>query len=121
MKERDEISDLDALIRWGIVNASHQTEFEQRVRCNPHLALDADEFGTTLLMIAAGAGNFAATELLLKLGADVNALSQSGETPLINVIRETDRLNKENVPLRYASNDRLNVEDVEVRNVHDIR
>lgn len=88
-----DISDFENLIRSGTVSASQQRELECRIRSNPSLARATDEFETTLLMIAAGAGNIAATQLLCELAADVNALNQCGETPLINVVRESENEN----------------------------
>lgn len=84
-----EMSGLENLIRW--VNCErHNKIFEEQLRLRPILAKEKDDFGMTLLMIAADAGNISAAKLLCNLGADVNAVSESGEMPLINVVRGMD-------------------------------
>lgn len=87
---RPEIAEFEALIRWGSVDAPRQQQLIEALQKHPQLAREADEHGVTLLMIAAGAANVAATELLCRLGSDTNAMSHAGETPLINVVRELD-------------------------------
>ena len=49
---------------------------------NPDLTAQVDRQGMTLLHFAAGAGHADAVELLLEQGANVNAQSGDGQTPL---------------------------------------
>jgi ankyrin repeat protein len=85
-----DLSILESLIRWGVVDASRQRRFEEYINNQLELVKCSDRFGTTLLMLAAGAGNFEATQFLCALGADANALSHAGETPLISLVREAE-------------------------------
>lgn len=81
-----EMSGLENLIRW--VNSDlYQRRFEEQLRACPVLAIEKDEFGTTLLMVAADAGNISAVRCLCESGAEVNAVSESGEIAIINVVR----------------------------------
>lgn len=88
MIDRNDLSNLESMIRWGTVDEARQKYFEDQMADRPELAKFSDEFGVTLLIVSAGAGNFVATKLLCTLGADANACSDVGETPLINVVRE---------------------------------
>lgn len=80
-------SRLEGLIRCGGGDLIRSREFLSVLRAQPALARQFDEFGASLMMIAADAGNMAAVEALCDLGGDVNAVSDSGETSLVNAIR----------------------------------
>ncbi|CAG7857032.1 hypothetical protein MCAMS1_01734 [biofilm metagenome] len=83
----DDFSHLEVLILSGAVDAIRQQEFFSVLRVQPNLARDYDEDGTSLLMVAADAGNRAAIEALCNMGANVNAKSDCGETALENAVR----------------------------------
>lgn len=87
MIETDKFLELESLISWGCTDTSRQMTFLDLLHSSPSLATDTDEFGTTLLMSAAEAGNLEAAQQLCRLGADAGALASTGDTPLICVIR----------------------------------
>jgi uncharacterized protein len=53
----------------------------------PGIASITDEYGTTALIAACGHSDLPVVERLCALGADVNAHADTGETPLVNVVR----------------------------------
>lgn len=53
----------------------------------PGIASITDEFGTTALMLACDHADLLLVERLCSLGSDVNARADTGETPLVNLIR----------------------------------
>ena len=57
----------------------------QKLLDNPGLAHERYTYGRTLLHEVAGAGSVAIVELLLRLGADPNAVDRFGHTPLYHV------------------------------------
>ncbi|WP_410498349.1 ankyrin repeat domain-containing protein [Chitinibacter sp. S2-10] len=85
--QNDVFSHLESLIRWGSLDSIRQQEFFSILQAQPNLACDCDGDGTSLLMIAADAGNKATIETLCNFGANVDAVSAGGETALINAIR----------------------------------
>ena len=85
--DTDEFFELESLINWGCTDPSRQMTFLKLLQSSPAFATDTDEFGITLLMFAAEAGNLEAVQQLCRLGADAGALASTGDTPLICVIR----------------------------------
>ena len=51
------------------------------------IATMSDEFGTTALISACEHAELPVIELLCRRGADVNARAETGETPLVNLVR----------------------------------
>lgn len=56
-----------------------------QVERDPKLLQRTDELGATLLHLAASGGSKAAVEILIEKGAEVNAITRLGETPLHEV------------------------------------
>lgn len=87
MNSADVFSELASHISWGRIKKSHQVEALQALQSSPALATAEDEFGETLLMIAAGAANLEVVNQLCLLGSDVSAVAATGDTPLICAVR----------------------------------
>ena len=87
MIDTEEFFEIEALINWGCTDPSRQMTFLKLLQTSPAFATDSDEFGITLLMFAAEAGNLEAVQQLCRLGADARALASTGDTPLICAIR----------------------------------
>jgi ankyrin repeat protein len=83
----DDFYELESHMRWGCADPSRQLAFLNRLRSSTALAVDANEFGTTLLMVAADAANLEAVQQLCLLGANAKALASTGDTPLICAVR----------------------------------
>ena len=71
--------------------------------------------GTTALMYAAGSGNPAAVDALLKAGADATRKTRSGESALINAAASGDR---RSVSLLLKAGADPNLRDAERRTAH---
>ncbi len=82
----DKFSELESAIRWGCVDPLLQAGLVAMLEHTPALVSLSDEFGETLLMIAADAGNVEIVHKLCALGADSKALSLTGNTALIAVV-----------------------------------
>lgn len=87
MISADAFAELGSHINWGRVDLSHQTKALQALQSSPAIATDEDEFGETLLMVAAGAANLEIVNQLCLLGSNVRALASTGDTPLICAVR----------------------------------
>jgi ankyrin repeat protein len=87
MISADAFSELASHINWGRVDLSHQTKALQALQSCPAIATDEDEFGETLLMVAAGAANLEIVNQLCLLGSNACALASTGDTPLICAVR----------------------------------
>jgi ankyrin repeat protein len=87
MIDTNVLSELERHIRWGCTDATRQLAFFNKLESSPNLATDADEFGTTLLMIAASAANLEAVKHLCLLGSNASALASTGDTPLTCTIQ----------------------------------
>jgi ankyrin repeat protein len=87
MIDSNELFEVESHIRWGCIDSSRQMKLFKLLQSSPSLATDADEFGTTLLMIAADAANLEAVQHLCLLGSNSGALASTGDTPLICVVR----------------------------------
>jgi ankyrin repeat protein len=83
----DVFSHLEKLIRWGAVDSIRQQELLSILQSDSSIVSKSDEYGTSLLMVAADAGNKAVIEALCRFGANVNAISDGGETALVNAVR----------------------------------
>lgn len=87
MNSTDAFSELASHISWGGIEKSHQMEVLQALQSCPALATEEDEFGETLLMIAAEAANLEVVNQLCLLGSNTSALASTGDTPLICAVR----------------------------------
>ena len=83
----DAFSELASHISWGRIDPSHQTKALQTLQSRPSLASDENEFGESLLMVAAEAANQEVVHQLCLLGSNTRALASTGDTPLICAVR----------------------------------
>lgn len=88
MIDANEFFELESQIAWGCTDPSRQKAFLKQLESSPTtLAIGENEFGCTLLMAAAEAGNLEVVQQLCRLGSNAGAIASTGDTPLICVIR----------------------------------
>jgi ankyrin repeat protein len=87
MINQETMLEIEQLLCAVSMSNSAFVEFQNCITSNPSYILDCDESGTTLLVTAAFVGCSVAVDFLSKSGADCNAINESGDTPLLAVIR----------------------------------
>lgn len=78
---------LEPMIRDGVLSPSKSQMCIEFIRDNPWVVKEVDEFGETLLMLASDACNVAVVSELCRLGANVNAVAETGAVSLVCAVR----------------------------------